>query len=157
MPSLDDVYRKFGETAEAAQLLETELGTMLLTVGCIEADLLENPDSDRATEIYRQINRHTLGQMITKLGHKTRSLAHITDLLIQALSIRNRLTHSFYLHHNFRRNSDDGRDVMMKDLESMHEKLLEAYKAVMLVSGVDLDELVAQHGDTSEPTGHLPI
>jgi hypothetical protein len=27
--SLDDVYRKFGETAEAAQLLETELGTLL--------------------------------------------------------------------------------------------------------------------------------
>jgi hypothetical protein len=27
MPSLDDVYRKFGEAAEAAQLVETELGT----------------------------------------------------------------------------------------------------------------------------------
>jgi hypothetical protein len=30
MTSLDDVYRKFGETAEAAQLLETELGNILL-------------------------------------------------------------------------------------------------------------------------------
>ena len=27
MPTLDDVYRKFGEASEAAQLLETELGT----------------------------------------------------------------------------------------------------------------------------------
>ena len=30
MPSLDDVYRKFGEVSEAAQLVETELGTLLL-------------------------------------------------------------------------------------------------------------------------------
>jgi hypothetical protein len=29
MPTLDDVFRKFGETAEAAQLLETELGNLL--------------------------------------------------------------------------------------------------------------------------------
>ena len=35
MPTLDDVYRKFGEASEAAQLLETELGTMLLTVGAV--------------------------------------------------------------------------------------------------------------------------
>jgi hypothetical protein len=30
MPTLDDIYRKFGEVSEAAQLVETELGTMLL-------------------------------------------------------------------------------------------------------------------------------
>lgn len=30
MPGLDDIYRKFGEAAEAAQLLETELGNMLV-------------------------------------------------------------------------------------------------------------------------------
>jgi hypothetical protein len=32
MLTLDDVYSKFGEAAEAAQLLETELGNMLLLV-----------------------------------------------------------------------------------------------------------------------------
>jgi hypothetical protein len=30
MPTLNEVYRKFGEVAEAAQLLETELGNMLI-------------------------------------------------------------------------------------------------------------------------------
>jgi hypothetical protein len=29
-PTPDDFYRKFGEASEAAQLLETDLGTMLL-------------------------------------------------------------------------------------------------------------------------------
>ena len=31
MAMLDEVYRKFGEAFEAAQLLETELGTLLAT------------------------------------------------------------------------------------------------------------------------------
>ena len=157
MPNLDDVYRKFGETSEAAQLLETELGTMLLMIGCTEADLFENPDSERATEIYKQINRHTLGQLIRKLDNKTTSIAHLEDLLTEALQVRNHLAHSFYLRHNLRRNSDDGRAVMMKDLEAMHDKLLEAYKAVMLLSGVALDKLVAENGNAPQPAGHLPI
>ena len=42
---------------------------------------------------------------------------------------------------------------MLDDLESIHETLLVAYKAVMLLSGVDLDQLSA----TSLPTKHLPI
>jgi hypothetical protein len=157
MPTLDEVYRKFGETSEAAQLLETELGTMLLMIGCIEADLIENPDFERATEIYKQINKHTLGQMIKKLGSKTISISHLEELLTQALVVRNRLAHSFYLRHNLRRNSNEGRAIMMKDLESMHDKLLEAYKAVMLLSGVDLDKLVAEQGNVPQPRGHLPI
>ena len=147
MPTLDDVYRKFGETSEAAQLLETQLGTMLLMIGCIDKDLIENPDPEKATLLYIQINKHTLGQLTKKLGQKTASISHLEELLSEALAVRNRLAHSYYLRHNLRRNSDDGRAVMMKDLESMHAKLLEAYKAVMLVSGVDLDKLGAEHGN----------
>ncbi|MEA1884267.1 MAG: hypothetical protein U9N62_07105 [Thermotogota bacterium] len=118
MTTLDDVYRKFGETSEAAQLLETELGTMLLWVGCIGADLIENPDSDKAMAIYKQIDKLTLGQLIKKLGKKNASITHFEELLSEALKIRNQLAHSFYLRHNLRRNSEEGRAIMMKDLES---------------------------------------
>jgi hypothetical protein len=41
MLTLDEVYRKFGEVAEAAQLLETELGTIRLNAEGIEHDLFE--------------------------------------------------------------------------------------------------------------------
>jgi len=157
MPTLDDVYRKFGETSEAAQLLETELGTMLLWVGCIEADLIESPDSEKAMAVYKQINKLTLGQLIKKLGKKNASISHLEELLTEALTIRNQLAHSFYLRHNLRRNSEEGRAIMLKDLESMHDKLLEAYKAVMLLNGIDLDELIAEHGNRPQPAGHLPI
>lgn len=157
MPTLDDVYRKFGEASEAAQLLETELGNILLKHHCITASLNEILDQERATEIYRQINKHTLGQLIKALNLNTTSSSQLQQLLSQALTVRNRLAHSFYLSHNYRRNSVDGCAIMMKDLESIHDNLVEAYKAVMRLSGLDLDKLVAEHGNAPQPTGHLPI
>ena len=157
MPTLDEVYRKFGEVSEAAQLLETELGTLLLTHKCIDAGLLERPSSERATAIYTHINKQTLGQLIRSFGTIGHSIEDLEQRLLDALASRNRLTHTFYLRHNFRRNSDDGREVMLRDLEAMHDDFLEAYKAVSLISGVDMDALVDEFGHLPLPTGHLPI
>ena len=153
MPKLDDVYWKFGYAAEAAQLLETELGNALIAHGVVEENLVNQPNPNRAADMVRQIDKHTLGQLITKLKARNQSIANLEDVLAKALDERNRLFHSFYRQHNFRRNSDEGRQRMLDDLESIHETLLAAYKAVMLLSGVDLDQLPA----TSLPAKHLPI
>jgi len=153
VPTLDDVYRKFGFASEAAQLLETELGNMLLMAGVVEADLIDNPDPSRAAELVTFINRQTLGQLINSLNRSTDSLEELESLLTHALKERNRLSHSFFREHNFRRNSEEGRAVMMADLESIHAAILEAYKAVMLLSGVDLDKAVLK----GLPTRHVPI
>ena len=157
MPTLDDVYRKFGEVSEAAQLLETELGTRLLIIEGIDHDLIDNPDPEKATRLYGQINKHTLGQLLKKLNAKSISVSQLEELLSEELVARNRLAHSFYLRHNFRRNSNEGRAIMIRDLEAMHDKILNAYKAVMLLSGVDLDKFAAEHDSVSQPTTHLPI
>jgi hypothetical protein len=157
MPSLDDVYRKFGETSEAAQLLETELGNQLLVIYCTEENLFESPNASRAKEIYSQICRCTLGQLIRKIHQKDKSTTDIAALLTEALKLRNHLAHSFYLHHNLRRNSEEGRELMMQDLASMHDKILEAYKAIMLLSGVDIEKLAEERGDSPYPSEHLPI
>ena len=157
MATLDDVYRKYGEVSEAAQLLETQLGNLLLSHKCIEAGLLEGPDPAKATAIYRQITKQTLGRLIQCPDTITDTNVDLDDLLRGALAARNRLTHSFFLQHNFRRNSDDGRDVMLRDLEVTHDILLAAYDAVLLVSGVELETLVAEDGDVALPTGHVPI
>jgi hypothetical protein len=64
MPTLDEVYRKFGEVAEAAALLETNLGTILLFFGVVEAGVTENfnaVEKAKAADILRRINRQTLG------------------------------------------------------------------------------------------------
>ncbi len=153
MPKLDNVYRKFGDAAEAAQLLETELGNRLIEHGIVEENLVNQRDPHRATELFRQINKHTLGQLVAKLKAKNQSIANLEDLLAKALDERNRLFHSFYRQHNFRRNSDEGRQRMLDDLEAVHNTLLDAYKAVLLISGVDVDKLSA----TELPTKHLPI
>lgn len=156
MPALDDVYRKFGETAEAAQLLETELGTLLLMARGTDENLIADPNPERARDLYDSINRHTLGQLLRSLNKTTPSLDALHALLTDALRERNRLCHSFYRQHNLRRNSDDGRMIMMRDLETIHDTLLQAYKSLMLLSGVDLDAL-ADTALHNPPTRRLPI
>ena len=105
MPSLDDVYCKFGETSEAAQFLETELGNILFVSGAFDQNLFQELDQVAATALYRSINRKTLGQLLKGLKNTTESVDHLEELLSKALKERNRLAHSFYRQHNFRRNS----------------------------------------------------
>ena len=153
MPSLDNVYRKYGEASEAAQLLETELGNILLMVGAVDQNLIDEPDEKTAAALYNRINRQTLGQLLKDLKNSSESVDHLEALFAKALKARNRLAHSFYRQHNFRRNSEDGRAKMLQDLEHIHHDLLEAYKAVMRLSGIDLDKIVL----SQLPTGHVPI
>ncbi len=154
MPTLDDVYCKFGFAAEAAQLLETELGTILLSHRCLDAGLIGSNDSRLGSAILESVNRHTLGQLLKSLNNHTQSLDRLSDLLATALKGRNRLFHSFYREHNFRRSSEEGRTIMLQDLNGIHSALFDAYKAVLLLNGIDLDAL---SGTSSLPTGRLPI
>jgi hypothetical protein len=153
MTTLADVYCKFGEASEAAQLLETELGNLLLKNGIEVEDLAGNQNSERATQLFKAVNRQTLGQLLSNTKKSTASLAQLESVLSVAHSERNRLAHSFYRQHNFRRNGADGRAVMLKDLEAIHNALLTAYKAVMLLSGIDLDAIAFD----KLPANHVPI
>ena len=153
MADLDEVYRKFGEVSEAAQLLETELATILIILGAAEAGLFERSDPQAASHLFQQINRQTLGQLLTRLHRSTDAAAEIENQLKNALKERNRLSHHFYRQHNFRRNSAAGCEIMLSDLESMHDVLIAAYKSALMLSGIDLDKIEME----SFPTGHVPI
>jgi len=153
MPSLDDIYRKFGDASEAAQLLETELGTILLETRCADADFLSGDRSEEATAILKQIKRCTLGRLLTTLKEKTDSFDHAADLFAKALAERNRLAHSFYRQHNVRKNSEEGRALMLEDLDAIHSTILEAYKEALAIAGIDLTAVI----DFETPTRHLKI
>ena len=152
MANLDDVYRKFGEAAEAAQLLETELGNILLAIEGSEKGLLERQDKELARNILNKIERSTLGTLLRSIENKIGDSKTTNTILEKALHERNRLSHSFYREHNFRRNSSEGCEVMLQDLEKMHEAILEAYKITLALSGIDIESL-----DLPLPTGHVPI
>ena len=157
MATRDEVYKKFGIVSEAAQLLETELGNLLLMHECVEADLIEQPNSEEATEIYKQISKKTLGQLVRAVCKTGESIVSLEQMLNNALKARNSLAHSFFLLHNLRINSDDGRDVMLADLHELHEVVLKAYKEIMLLLGYDLEAIVAKADVLLLPTGHLRI
>ena len=153
MPTLDEVYRKFGEVAEASQLLETELGTIQLCAAGMEHELFAGDKGELAEEIYSNINKSTLGQLLKQLAKAAGFSGDLELLLANALAERNQLFHSFYRKHNFRRNSDEGRIEMLEDLDRKHETILEAYKAVMRFSGIDLNKLT----NVPMPTTHVKI
>jgi len=149
---LNDVYRKFGEVSEAAQLIETELGNILLAKRGTECDLFDAQDPALAREILDGINRSTLGRLLSQLSSVVTTEEELKGLLRDALAARNRLAHHFYREHNFRRNSPEGRDIMIADLEELHETIINAYKAALMLSGIDLDKI-----EIEPPAKHLPI
>jgi hypothetical protein len=153
MTTRDDIYRKFGEVSEAAQLIETELGTMSLFLRVVDEGLITptlEVDGEGATEVLKQINKQTLGTLIKNVKGYTTRLDQLEPLLSKALKERNRLSHHFYRQHNFRINSKKGRLIMLNDLEAIHNTLLEAYKTLSLLSGIDLDALVAEQNRLQE-------
>jgi hypothetical protein len=157
MPNLNEVYRAFGFAAEAAQLLETELATLLIENRCGSPDLLTSSDAEQTIRIIEAVNQRTLGQLLKALKATTQSVADLESELSKALRERNRLFHSFFREHNFRRNSEEGRLVMIKDIESIHSTVFKSYKAVMRLSGIDLDALINDGRKSSPPTAYVPI
>jgi hypothetical protein len=153
MPTLEDVYCKFGFAAEAAHVLETQLGNMLLLHRAIKEDLIGGNNPERARVVWDSVTRQTIGQLLKNLTNHSQSLDRLNDLLLTALKERNRLFHSFYTSHNFRKNSEEGRLIMLQDLEGIHTALLGASKALLLLKGIDLDAIKLDN----LPTGHLLI
>ena len=128
MASREQVYAKFGATAQVAQLLEIELGTLHLAQCGLENRFWDKSKSSEATRTLQEIDESTLGQLLRKVRTKSDVSADIEATLREGLRIRNKLSHGFYLRHGNRIQTDEGRDLMMSDLEEMYEKLFRAYQ-----------------------------
>ncbi len=145
----DELYAKFGITAEAAQLFETELGTLLLAVNALENGWHIVPDPVQARKELNQIEKHTLGRLIGALRGKVDFEADLEDRFASALKARNRLNHGFYERHNFKIQSDEGRDVMFADLEELHQELFQTWQIASAMTDA-MSKLVQKlHSNTS--------
>ncbi|MEP2829688.1 hypothetical protein [Parvibaculum sp.] len=142
MATRDELYAKFGITAEAAQLFETSLGTVLLAATGLGKSWHTVPDPEAGRKVLQSIEKNTLGQLLRKV----RSVVDIDDetiaILESALHTRNRLMHGFYERHNFHIQTDEGRDQMLADLEAMHDELFTAWRIVSALESVLLEHLV---------------
>lgn len=128
MATRDELYAKFGITAEAAQLFETELGTLLLSVTALENGWHLTPDPKKARKALDEIEAHTLGRLLGVLKGKVAFDEHLGERFASALKARNRLNHGFYERHNFKIQTDEGRDAMIAALEELHEELFQAWQ-----------------------------
>ncbi len=128
MASREELYAKFGITAEAAQLFETELGTLLLCARGLASGWHVVPDGESGRDLLRDIDKSTLGGLLSKLKRHVELDEDLSARFASALAARNRLNHGFYEHHNFKIQTDEGRDVMMADLEALHDELYTAWR-----------------------------
>jgi hypothetical protein len=143
--SRDEVYAKFGITAEAAQLFETELGTIILGISGLQNGWYVVPDVVRARSTYVDINRKTLGQLITNLKKHIDLSDDLETRFKSALDARNRLIHGFYERHNFKIDSDQGRDEIIIDLEILHQELFNAWQVAGAISSIIFELIVKEH------------
>lgn len=128
MATRDELYTKFGITAGAAQLFETELGKLLLSISAIENGWYVKPDPVNARKELDQIEAHTLWRLLGVLKGKVPFDEHLAERFASALKARNRLNHGFFERHNFKIQTDEGRDVMIAYLEEPHEELFQVWR-----------------------------
>lgn len=147
MATLDELYAKFGITAEAAQLFETELSTLVLCLRGLENGWHLKPDGDAGRIALQEIDRSSLGQLLKSLKGKVELKDDLEPKLLSALGARNRLTHGFYERHNFKIQNDVGRDEMIADLELLHCELFEAWRIASAMTTM-ISEFI---WDTSPP------
>lgn len=143
MATREELYAKFGVTAEAAQLFETELGTLIMCVRGLEEGWHAKPDGDAATRLLLDIDRKTLGGLLAKLRESFLFDEDLADLFATALNRRNRLNHGFFERHSYAIGTPEGRDTMIADLEESHQRLFDAWQMAGRVSTAFHEALLA--------------
>lgn len=142
MATRNEVYAKFGITAEAAQLFETDLNTLLLAAHALNEGWHIQPNPQAIQNLADDLDASTLGTLLNRL--KGKGIVQIDDALKErfasALKARNRLMHGFYERHNFRIQTDEGRDKMIVDLEELHTELFEAWQIAQAMMKIATDQ-----------------
>jgi hypothetical protein len=153
MATREELYAKFGITAEAAQLFETELGTLFLVLRGLKEDWHIMPDGEQAGKVLDQADQSTLGGLLGLVKKQANFGKDLESRLSSALKARNRLIHGFYERHNFKIQTSEGRDEMIADLEGLHQELFQAWQLAYAMTSTTTDFLLEQRAKNglSEP------
>jgi hypothetical protein len=120
---LDELYAKFGRTAEMAQVMELEAGNLALSYVLIAFDVnnLTKEQKLFLKSLSEDIDRRTFGNLINILKKSMNVDQTIEDAIDSALEKRNYLTHRFFRTHNFAIHSAEGRAKMIEELSDLYE------------------------------------
>lgn len=129
MADRHELYAKFGIAAEAAQLFETDLGTLLLCLKGLDNGWHIVPDGEAARELLEQIDSSTLGRLLHNLKQYIKIEGDLEKGFMSALAARNRLSHGFFERHNLKIQTEDGRIEMISDLDGLHSELFLAWRS----------------------------
>jgi hypothetical protein len=149
MAERHELYAKYGIAAEAAQLFETELGTLLLGLRGLDEGWHLVPDGEAAGKLLDEIDRSTLGRLLHNLNGHIKVVGDLEESFTSALETRNRLMHGFFERHNFKIQTEEGRLEMMADLEALHGELFAAWQAASKLTTII--SAVVSHGAESRP------
>ena len=145
MANRHELYAKYGIAAEAAQLFETELGTLLLGLRGLDEGWHIIPDVEVAREVLQEIDRSTLGRLLRSLRRHVKIKSDLEEVFSSALEARNRLMHGFFERHNFRIQAVEGRRKMIADLDALHGALFAAWRAADQLTTII--SAVSHHGE----------
>ena len=129
MADRHELYAKFGIAAEAAQLFETDLGTLLLCLRALDNGWHLVPDGEAARQVVDEIDRSTLGRLLHNLKRHIKIEGDLEEGFMSALAARNQLSHGFFEKHNFKIQTEEGRREMIADLDRLHGELFAAWRA----------------------------
>jgi len=120
---LDELYAKFGRTAEMAQVMELEAGNLALSYVLIAFDVnnLTKEQKLFMKSLSEDIDRRTFGNLVNILKKSMNVDQKIKDTVDSALEKRNYLTHRFFRTHNFVIHSVEGRAKMIDELSNLYE------------------------------------
>ena len=120
---LDELYAKFGRTAEMAQVMELEAGNLALSYVLIAFDVnnLTKEQKLFLKSLSEDIDRRTFGNLVSIMKKSMNIDQKIKDKIDYALEKRNYLTHRFFRTHNFAIHSAEGRAKMIEELSNLHE------------------------------------
>lgn len=146
-----ELYAKYGIAAEAAQLFETEMGTLLLGLQGLENDWQVLPDGAAAREVLDKIDRSTLGRLLNDLKRYITIEGDLEEVFASALNARNQLMHGFFERHNFRIQTEDGRKMMIADLDRLHGECFEAWRTAAKLTTI-ITTVLRHIAESKHPT-----
>ena len=115
------------------------------------------PDGKSALKLQREIDRSTLGQLLAKLENHFGFDDALTAKFSSALKSRNRLNHGFYERHNYAIQTDEGRDAMVADLETLHRELLDAWQMAEAITSTFYKAFRQARADATDVPVATPI